>query len=130
LPTYAYIHDMEFTFINGFKYLFIATAGRGVWYSRAIDLGNKLSTSTSNNDVLIRINPNPVFDQMTISIDDAEADLINIQVLDLSGKVLIKKQIEVSGFNAVLDCAALVKGCYVIQISYANKMFSKKFIRL
>jgi len=70
--------------------------------------------------------PNPTFDLVYISVQ-ADNQPINVQLYDLSGRLLLQKTIY-SGANT-LDVNNLSAGCYILKLSHNHKTWTKKIIK-
>ena len=94
-----------------------ATYGRGVWKSPL----NTLSSLNTNNmePVNYKIFPNPALNQITISPNSSDMEVI---IYTIEGrKVLVKK-------SQKINVSSLSKGYYIIEINSFGKLFRDKLI--
>lgn len=69
------------------------------------------------------IYPNPVVDQLFIDYKDEQ--IINITIIDFSGRIVLKYE----GYNNSINVAELKSGAYYIQLQTTNGMAIKRFIK-
>lgn len=84
------------------------------------------STTSINDAVLskkVNISPNPVGNVLNISIDDNTALTAQISLVDVAGRIVLKREISMS---QSIDVSHLAKGMYVAQIKMDNKTTFKK----
>ncbi|MEP7170134.1 MAG: T9SS type A sorting domain-containing protein, partial [Bacteroidota bacterium] len=74
--------------------------------------------------------PNPAHDNLTVSIDVKEAAGFTMQVMDLSGRVLISEsQTGAAGLNTYdLNLTHLAKGVYMLEVKSANDNWKTKVV--
>ena len=73
--------------------------------------------------------PNPSRGNVMFSINGANANDINLKVLDLTGKVIFEKVLNVKGVSTTsYDFSNLSKGMYIVNISSAKENITKKLI--
>ena len=77
----------------------------------------------------ILITPNPMAHRGMLTIIDVEPANYILQVTDMSGKVIRRERINVSGkrFEVELDMSNAVRGVYALTISNGEKLKSKSF---
>ena len=77
----------------------------------------------------IHIYPNPASERLIVAFEAIEEDVVNIQIMDLSGrKLIIEKRNINEGKNAVLiDRLGLESGIYFIQVQFNGRIYSSKF---
>ncbi len=73
----------------------------------------------------IRIFPNPVEDELSISI--AEGNLSRIEIFDLNGRQLLTQQL--SGSSVQLPMSGFAKGTYLIRITYGGKVLTRQLLK-
>jgi hypothetical protein len=63
-----------------------------------------------------KVYPNPVFDFITISVDNDYSDILSLEISDVQGKIVSKKKS--AGYNNVfsLDMSTYSKGTYFLKI--------------
>ena len=80
---------------------------------------------------LLQVYPNPISNgQLNIVLDSRQAQQVSIQVLDLSGKVVLSQTEQLYGSMSQIevDAAALSTGVYVISISTNDTMITEKIV--
>jgi len=83
---------------------------------------NSDAPTTLQNDLNIKIYPNPANDYVNITIKDASI----IEVYDTQGKLLVKKRLYPE--NSVIKLNDLSSGLYFLRILSEDRFFSKKLI--
>jgi endonuclease I len=75
--------------------------------------------------------PNPATDQLMFSSEALEQGMINIQIKDVSGKVVLDQNLPVTiGKNIWnLNLGDLNKGIYLVQVSNGNNLHQEKLIK-
>jgi plastocyanin len=73
--------------------------------------------------------PNPVDDYLNIK-NPGSSNLLAVNVYDISGKVILKADQFESGDQNRLFVKNLRKGLYFISVSYADKTYTRKFLKL
>jgi len=76
--------------------------------------------------------PNPVRDHFTVDIDNDFAGMMNIQVIDISGKVSLTQMLAKSGPRSQVNisASALTPGIYMVRIQMGSKVEVKKLLKL
>ena len=84
------------------------------------------------NEISFDLYPNPSSNQVQISTSGMGGHSVQLQLIDMSGKVLSMYEGQLSQINLSLsdDSRALDKGVYFIRIEVAGKSVTKKFIKL
>ena len=82
-----------------------------------------LSLENFNNEN-IRLIPNPLEKGQLLNINSVNQNNKNIQIFDISGKLVLNKNINVSK----LDVSVLESGTYIIKVEAENKILTKKLI--
>ena len=79
----------------------------------------------------LTIFPNPAQNELTIDLIAKVDGNAQVQIMDLSGRVLIEDDMNASSSFAeyFADVSAFKKGTYVIRISTANGIYTKKFVK-
>lgn len=100
-------------------------SGNRVKISRIIHL------SKDQKDFEIRV-PNPFTTHLNAEITTSQSQVVYLQLVDNSGKIVSKKQVVVvNGSNQLQleNTAALAKGLYTLQIQYGNNVINKKVLK-
>lgn len=75
----------------------------------------------------IRIKPNPVNDIVTISCPEYVNTMINLKIIDLTGRLMIEIQ-EIDATDIKVQTAAFTKGVYLVQVSDGKKTSVSKMV--
>lgn len=98
--------------------------GHTQWMPTIVDLYHEAEAQT------ISLYPNPVQDLLHIDLSQTQAATIELQVRDMSGRVIRKVMTNVhSGFNTLqVDVASLSVGMYTLEVKEADRLiFTRKF---
>ncbi|MEP2508692.1 MAG: putative Ig domain-containing protein [Reichenbachiella sp.] len=71
----------------------------------------------------IQIYPNPAMEQIKLALENNHVGSVRIQIIDLSGQVLLGKEIEKkkAKMNASMDVAKLSAGIYIMEIQMSGR---------
>lgn len=95
---------------------------------------NELVSSVTNeveDENYFKIFPNPSFDnQLFISLEDDVTGYVNVSLYDINGKVIFNSKEYMNGSNStiVINPINLSPNIYVLKLSSANFIFSKKVV--
>ena len=81
---------------------------------------------SSEEAISIIVYPNPVKDVIKLS---AAAEVVSSEILDLSGKVVLKLQSATAGQEQVIDVSSLAPGIYSIRIQAAAQQYQMRFAK-
>ena len=75
--------------------------------------------------------PNPATDKLNFSIVSRTEAVISVSVIDLSGKIVLTEQFNLSSGENIrtIDVSSLSKGSYLYSIQVGNDVFTRKFIK-
>lgn len=79
------------------------------------------------NEIGFSVYPNPTTVNLTISIEDAEVELLTISVFDLQGRMVINDNS--SKTNSTLSLNKLPKGMYVLQVSTSAGLINQRILK-
>lgn len=88
----------------------------------------KVPTNTISADLNIKVFPNPSADLIAVQLGDLVKEDYTIELLDLTGRVLQKKQITAGSTIAYFDTQALYAGTYCIKISNGQGQATRKVV--
>jgi len=90
---------------------------------------NSLSDLTNNNS-FVSIYPNPAKGFVSIEVDEEKFESGEIQLLDMTGKIVLNKQIELQQGknNHSLDLQNIAQGVYSIAIIASNRKWTGKLV--
>lgn len=74
--------------------------------------------------------PNPAHDKVTVSIDVNKNANFTLQLMDISGRVLVSENISgLAGLNTYdLDLSHVAKGVYMLEVKSANDNWKSKVV--
>jgi len=81
------------------------------------------------SNLILSIYPNPAFNEITIETGEMDENA-NVLVTDLSGKEILKSQIEKGGTITNLNISQLEEGCYFISISIGGRNITRTFVKM
>ncbi len=74
--------------------------------------------------------PNPINEKLNIQLPKNIGKTAQIEIFDLTGKVLISKTVSTISINSIsVDCESLTKGFYVLKLQSENLVLSKKILK-
>lgn len=74
--------------------------------------------------------PNPVSDKLTVQLSENIGKTAQVNIIDLTGKVLINQTFNTLGKNEILlNTEQLVKGIYLVKVLNQNQVFVTKIIK-
>ena len=85
--------------------------------------------TTDGKDVL-NVSPNPANDLLNINLNLAKASNVQIDVIDMNGKVVFNKNIKANliAYKEDLSLASFANGIYTVQVRSANGTSSQKVV--
>jgi hypothetical protein len=95
-------------------------------------ISRTLKLSTSDDQVSIATIINPFNDKLIADINVADAQLINLQLIDNFGKIIRKQQYSVTGGSNRLQLdhtESLPQGMYIVQLQSSNTILNKKVMK-
>ncbi len=128
----SYVHDGSDTTSGDFNF----TVDDGASNSAAaadftITVNAVLSTSTVDTSSSISVYPNPVNDDVTVTIDNTISGNVTIEIISTVGQTVFtssdSKAIDSSEIN--LDLSALASGTYILRVSQGNHVGIQKIIK-
>jgi len=121
--------------IDNYGLIYAATFGRGIYktYDYHIVGINEIPHSdltASNNRSRLVIYPNPAKESVFVSYEATRASEAHLQVIDLSGRIVISAQHKIVAGSNILqtDISSLKKGIYIIQLKDGGLMLTNKLI--
>lgn len=81
------------------------------------------------SNLILSIYPNPAFNEITIETGEMDENA-DVLVTDLSGKEILKSQIEKGGTITNLNISQLEEGCYFISISIGGRNITRTFVKM
>jgi len=78
----------------------------------------------------ISLFPNPVQNELTISLQDESSENLVVEIIDASGRVALKQSLKSGNAIYSLDTSRLQNGNYLIRIQGNNIQHSKSFVKI
>jgi hypothetical protein len=77
----------------------------------------------------VKIYPNPVRDELTISISGNEK-AVEMTITDINGKKLVSENVTITSNELIkkLDVSKFAKGIYFVRISSGERSYSEKLV--
>ena len=115
----------------GGSYMEIFPGDFGSYHRYDFSVGFTLGVDELPDYGELTIFPNPAQNELTIDLIAKVDGNAQVQIMDLSGRVLIEDDMNASSSFAeyFADVSAFKKGTYVIRISTANGIYTKKFVK-
>lgn len=92
----------------------------------------KVDTVQISKDEFIKVFPNPTTGITNLELsgfNQSNNDLVNLSVINSSGKIVLNKSLDTSKVTAKIDLENQASGLYILSIIYDGKTFNKKIIR-
>lgn len=123
--------EEDVTFYGGFNSNFDGHKGGDQTFLSKLTVKRNKALSININKTLdrVKIYPNPTFDYVIVNFDVETAGKVNIDVVDVSGKVVLKLMEGASGignFNKQFDISNLANGNYLVRIDADGKQSTQK----
>lgn len=84
--------------------------------------------SASNSNLKLIIYPNPVADVIAIQIANIQQENFKVELLDLTGKLILQTNIFQGSTIAYLETTGIAKGEYLVKVSGGNTTETRKLI--
>jgi hypothetical protein len=134
LGTYCYFATVDANWNSAYPYAVgpsfygFKTAAKVTSISESTTVYNP-STSLQEKDINslnVTIFPNPASDLIAIQINDLVRESLNVELLDITGKVVSKIKINAGSTIAYFDLQTLYSGTYIVSISNNSSILQKK----
>jgi hypothetical protein len=123
--------------VTNFGTIYIATHGRGVFQCENFTSINEPPTqgnhSANKNYLTATVYPDPVINNATVSFNMPNSGNAELHVFDIHGKLVNSVNLSnLSKGNHVytLDCGAILKGSYLIQVVSGKESAAAKFVKM
>ena len=97
---------------------FVITDFNNIFDTKAINFSVQTVNIDDFTETNIQVYPNPATDNITISCESI--DLANIQIIDISGKIIINRNIQFNNNSTSIDISNLESGVYNLIINSAK----------
>lgn len=115
---------------NGLDNLQLAVQEGTAWFDN-VKIYKLLSIPTGFNSYVyenkIRIYPNPVKDQITISIDDQNLINSNVKIINSLGSIVSIQKLD--SYETKINTSSLLSGFYIIQIQNCSFIYNEKIAK-
>jgi hypothetical protein len=103
--------------------------GSGTESAKALVVKNCTGIGQNDLAAVVRIYPNPVKDELTISINTNEKAL-DLAVTDIHGRVVVSEKLTLAGsdYKKKMDVSLFSRGVYFIRLSSGEKSYSEKVV--
>lgn len=118
------ITDIEVNNVQ--NHVLISTYGRGIWRSAVVPEALDIEIPIANKPNIV-LYPNPVQNTTQINTDIKEA--CSLKVFDAKGALIISQSFESISPQTVFDFSSLARGTYIMNITSASHLISKKFLK-
>lgn len=121
---------MSVDYEAGHVYVADGPAGFGIYRFDLLSGENEISKSGSLN---FQVQPNPVSDQFTITLELSSTQNLTIELYDLEGRMIKSLSYGSCGkgtFTRTVNTENLQKGIYLLKVVIDEQSFSKKIIKL
>lgn len=113
--------------------VYIGTFGRGIWSTNSlVGINDPDATSVAHVEVTeINTYPNPMNNNGTISFKLKERNNVDIYVMDLTGKIVLTKnlgEMNAGDVNTEINVAELASGSYVVMIKAGDETGTDKLV--
>ena len=139
-------HPIADTDTSGWQTLQIATDKKGRLYYYGEDedshtvLGQYTDETTSDinepvslntlTSLEVKVNPNPFNKYLKFSVEPLEPSSLFFELIDITGKVIYKKNISPSQKNVIFDTTHLPKGVYTLKVYNQTQIFQEKLVKV
>ncbi len=103
--------------------------GDGAGSVKVLKLNDCTGIDQKSLDAVVRIFPNPVREELTLSISGREKQL-NLAIVDINGKTVYAEVLSgiPSSFTKKLDMSGFAKGVYFVRLSHNDHVYSDKVV--
>lgn len=133
--TYAYFATVDADWNSAYPYVVGPTFYGNVVSEKVTTITEPTTvyTPTAVSDINLQnlnitIFPNPASDLIAVQINDLVRDDMTVQLVDLTGKVILKKQINKGQTIAYFDTQAIYAGIYLVRISNGVSNITSKIL--
>ena len=89
------------------------------------DFGTGLPQYLTENDLVVY--PNPVGDQLTVTLKTNDFQVTNMMVFDINGKLILSQP--VNDNQIVMNTSRLASGSYLLRLSDDKNCVTTKFVK-
>ena len=95
-----------------------------IWYKSSVTQGNPVSVTENSEEIKFNFFPNPVAEQLSITM--ADRNNYTISISDLSGRSVLRK--EYTEKEMTIDLSEIDKGVYLLNIKTAQSSVSRRLV--
>ncbi len=134
--TYAYFSTVDANWNSVYPYIVGPTFYGNVVGSKVTSITEPTTVYSGPNSISeidfkntnITIFPNPASDLIAVQVNDLVKENFTVELMDLTGKVITKTQINKGQTIAYFDTQAIYDGIYLVRISTDNYSRSQKIV--
>lgn len=114
---------------NNYGAMYIGTFGAGIYVSKDL-IGFEDFEAPIAKEGSIELYPNPAQNQINIAYYTANNSTLNIDIFDLSGKLILNQQIESQSGHSILelDVFDIQSGSYIVRLTDGQKQYQTKLV--
>jgi YHYH protein/Secretion system C-terminal sorting domain len=121
-------HNSAYPYVVGPTYYGVYANAKVTSITETVSTYVRTPTDEVLSSVNITVFPNPSADLIAVQLGDLVKDDYDIELLDLTGRVLQKKQINKGSTIAYFDTQALYAGTYMVKISNGQAQTARKVV--
>lgn len=112
--------------VDAFEY----TASASASVATNIANGKNSVASGERSGLSVDVFPNPVTDKSVLKINASEVSDVNIQLMDISGRIVFDHTSHISGENSLpMNLGGLGKGVYILHVRQGNHSVTKLILK-
>ncbi len=115
---------------SNYGVIYAATYGRGVWSSNSfVGIVDQPVNEVVTNKSVLNVLPNPVSDELNLSLNNSFEGMALVTVYDLRGQLVKSVNVEVNAHQKFsVNCSELNRGTYMVRVSGGAIDVSRKFV--
>jgi YHYH protein/Secretion system C-terminal sorting domain len=123
-------HNSTYPYVVGPTFYGVRTNAKVAAFNETTTIYTKLTPTTEAhlNGLDIQIFPNPSADLIAVQLGDLVKEDYNVELLDITGRVLQKTQINKGSTIAYFETETLYAGTYIVKISSGQAQTTRKVV--
>jgi Secretion system C-terminal sorting domain len=100
--------------------------------SNSVAVGGKTTATRDQlRSIELKIQPNPVHDELQVQLDESTGNNTRVQIISLDGKLILEQKTQVGATGKVqIPATSLAKGIYLLRIREENVQYWGRFVKL
>jgi hypothetical protein len=86
------------------------------------------SVETEAKELSLELYPNPVEENLTITIPNNELSS-TIRITTITGETFLERKIDIGNTNTLLSLKGFPAGVYIVQVKQAHEIYSSKIVK-